>query len=65
MFPTEKVNRNKLKIYTFLMEAGQHTSGACRHGKSIKLESHFLTNTRMQSDREREGERDMLCDEGK
>jgi hypothetical protein len=42
VFTAEKVNRNQLKIYTFLVEAHQRASGVCGHGNSIKLETHFL-----------------------
>ena len=39
------------------MEADHRTSGACRHGKSMKLESHF---SQTQKSKERERERDAM-----
>ena len=61
MFPSEKINQKKLKIYSFLIETGRRSSSACGNWNSINLDSHFLINTRIQSDRER----DMLSDEVK
>ena len=45
------------------MEADHRTSGACRHGKSMKLESHFSQTQKSkesESERERERERDAM-----